>query len=240
MTTLTVDDVTLTYPDGSERITALDSVNLRVDGGRIAAITGPSGSGKSSLLAVTSTLLRPDSGRVLLETCSGTVDLAGLNRREAATLRRERIGMVFQQPNLIPALTAAEQLEVMAHLGGRRSITRRRSHEIRSRARDLLDAVGLSAHEHKRPSQLSGGQRQRIDIARALMNDPALLVIDEPTSALDSERGAAVMDLILRIVRDHAAPTLLVTHDRAHLHRMDAVYRMVDGVLGTETGELVV
>ena len=240
MTTLTVDNVTLTYPDGGERITALDSVNLRVDGGRIAAITGPSGSGKSSLLAVTSTLLHPDSGRVLLETGGSTVDLAALTRREAATLRRERIGIVFQQPNLIPALTAAEQLEVMAHLGGRRTTThRRRRREIRSRARGLLDAVGLSGHEHKRPSQLSGGQRQRIDIARALMNDPALLVIDEPTSALDTERGIAVMDLILRIVRDHAAPTLLVTHDRAHLHRMDAVFRMVDGKLTAETTELV-
>ena len=239
MTTLTVDNVTLTYPDGGERITALDSVNLRVDGGRIAAITGPSGSGKSSLLAVTSTLLRPDSGRVLLETGGSTVDLAALNRHEAATLRRDRIGIVFQQPNLIPALTAAEQLEVMAHLGGRRTAAHRRRREIRSRARDLLDAVGLSGHEHKHPSQLSGGQRQRIDIARALMNEPALLVIDEPTSALDTERGIAVMDLILRIVRDHAAPTLLVTHDRAHLHRMDAVFRMVDGKLTTETRELV-
>lgn len=230
-TALTVDNLTLTYPDGGDRITALDSVNLRVDGGRIAAITGPSGSGKSSLLAVTATLLRPDSGRVLLETDGSTVDLAALNRREAAALRRERIGIVFQQPNLIPALTAIEQLEVMAHLGGRRTVTRR---DIRSRARDLLDAVGLSGHEHKRPAQLSGGQRQRIDIARALMNDPALLVIDEPTSALDSERGAAVMDLILRIVREHSAPTLLVTHDRTQLHRMDAVYRMADGVLTAE------
>ncbi|WP_067886393.1 ABC transporter ATP-binding protein [Nocardia vaccinii] len=239
MTTLTVDNVTLTYPDGSERITALDSVNLRVDGGRIAAITGPSGSGKSSLLAVTSTLLRPDSGRIIIETGGSTVDLTKLNRREAATLRRRRIGIVFQQPNLIPALTAAEQLEVTAHLGDRRIVAYRKRNEIRSRAEDLLNAVGLSGHEHKRPAQLSGGQRQRIDIARALMNDPALLVIDEPTSALDSERGAAVMDLILRIVRDHAAATLLVTHDRAHLHRMDAVYRMVDGQLTAENAELV-
>ncbi|MQY19183.1 ABC transporter ATP-binding protein [Nocardia macrotermitis] len=237
MTTLTLDDVTLTYPDGGDRITALDSVSLRVHGGRIAAITGPSGSGKSSLLAVTSTLLRPDSGRVLLETDSGTVDLAALNRREAATMRRERIGIVFQQPNLIPALTALEQLEVMAHLG--RTTTSRNHRETHSRARDLLDAVGLSGHEHKHPHQLSGGQRQRIDIARALMNTPALLVIDEPTSALDSERSTAVMDLILRIVHAHAAPTLLVTHDHTHLHRMDAVYRMVDGKLTAEEAELV-
>jgi putative ABC transport system ATP-binding protein len=239
MTALTVDNVTLTYPDGGERITAQNSVNLQVDGGRIAAITGPSGSGKSSLLAVTSTLLRPDYGRVLLDTGRSTVDLATLSRREATALRRRRIGIVFQQPNLIPALTATEQLEVMAHLGGRHTFAHRNGSEIRSRAQDLLEAVGLSGHEHKRPSQLSGGQRQRIDIARALMNNPALLVIDEPTSALDSERGAAVIDLILRIVREHAAPTLLVTHDRTHLHRMDAVYRMVDGQLTADDSELV-
>ncbi len=99
---------------------------------------------------------------------------------------------------------------------------------------DLLDAVGLAAHAHKRPAQLSGGQRQRIDLARALMNDPALLVIDEPTSALDTERGAAVVELIVRIVRERAAATLLVTHDSAHLHRMDTAHRMVDGRLTTE------
>ncbi|RDI51848.1 ABC transporter ATP-binding protein [Nocardia mexicana] len=230
-TSLTVSDVTLTYPDGTDRLTALDAVNLRVDGGRIAAITGPSGSGKSSLLAVVSTLIRPDSGRVLLETASRSVDLAALNRRDAAAVRRTDIGIVFQQPNLIPALTAVEQLEAMSHLGQRLFTASRIRRETHRKARDLLAAVGLTGHEHKRPAQLSGGQRQRVNLARALMNDPALLVVDEPTSALDTERGAAVMDLILRVVRDHGAATLLVTHDRAHLHRMDAVYRMVDGHL---------
>ncbi len=233
-TTLTVTDVTLTYPDGGGRITALDRVGLRVDGGRIAAITGPSGSGKSSLLAVISTLQRPDSGRVLLETNGRSRDLAATSRREAAALRREEIGIVFQQPNLIPALTALEQLEVMAHLGRHLFVPGRVRRETHTRAMDLLDAVGLAGHEHKRPAQLSGGQRQRVDIARALMNDPSLLVIDEPTSALDTERGSAVIDLILRVVREHHAATLLVTHDRSHLHRMDAAYRMVDGVLTAE------
>ena len=230
-TSLTVTDVTLTYPDGGDRITALDEVSLQVDGGAIAAITGPSGSGKSSLLAVISTLQRPDSGRVLLETANRSIDLAAVNRRDAAALRREEIGIVFQQPNLIPALTAIEQLEAMAHLGQRLIVPRRARHETHTKAMDLLDAVGLRGHEHRRPGQLSGGQRQRVNIARALMNDPALLVIDEPTSALDTERGAAVIDLILRVVYEHAAATLLVTHDRSHLHLMNAVYRMVDGRL---------
>ncbi|MBF6190710.1 ABC transporter ATP-binding protein [Nocardia sp. CDC186] len=235
MTTLTLADVTLTYPDGAGRLTALDRVNLRVAGGEIAAITGPSGSGKSSLLAVTATLIRPDAGRIGLQTPYFSVDLATASRREAAALRRSSIGVVFQQPNLIPALTAVEHLEAMAHLGQRITTSRRQRRTTRARALALLDSVGLAEQRNKRPAQLSGGQRQRVNIARALMNDPALLLIDEPTSALDTERGAAVIDLILSVARDHATATLLVTHDRSHLHRMDAVYRMVDGRLAPET-----
>ncbi|MCU1641512.1 MAG: Methionine import ATP-binding protein MetN [Nocardia sp.] len=228
---LTVADLTLTFPDGAERITALDHVNLSVRGGEIAAITGPSGSGKSTLLAAASTLVRPDSGRVELETASGTVDLAALSRREATTVRRDSIGIVFQQSNLIPALTALEQLEAMIHLGQTFFVSPARRREARSHARELLAAVGLGDQENKRPAQLSGGQRQRVNIARALMNNPSLLVIDEPTSSLDQERGAAIIDLIIRIAREHHAATLLVTHDLSHLHQMDTVYRMVDGVL---------
>ncbi|MBF6466069.1 ABC transporter ATP-binding protein [Nocardia beijingensis] len=233
--TLALADVTLTYPDGAGRLTALDRVSLRVSSGEIAAITGPSGSGKSSLLAVTATLIRPDSGRIRLGTPHGPVDLATVGRREAAALRRSSVGIVFQQPNLIPALTAVEQLEVMAHLGQRIGASRPRRRELRDRALTLLDSVGLAEQRDKRPAQLSGGQRQRVNIARALMNTPSLLVIDEPTSALDSERGAAVIDLIVSVAHDHAAATLLVTHDRSHLHRMNAVYRMVDGRLAPET-----
>ncbi|MFF2555628.1 ABC transporter ATP-binding protein [Nocardia sp. NPDC058058] len=235
---LTVTDLTLTFPDGSERITALNRVNLAVRGGEIAAITGPSGSGKSTLLATVSTLVRPDSGRIELETDGGTVDLATLSRRAATDLRRRSIGIVFQQSNLVPALTALEQLEAMAHLGETWFVSPARRREARSHARELLDAVGLSGHENKRPAQLSGGQRQRVNIARALMNDPALLIIDEPTSALDQERGAAIIDLIVRIAREHYAATLLVTHDRAHLHQMDTVHRMVDGVLTPESAKI--
>ncbi|MFC9964400.1 ABC transporter ATP-binding protein [Nocardia ignorata] len=227
---LTLTDVTLTYPDGAGRLTALDRVNLHVPGGTIAAVTGPSGSGKSSLLAVAATLIRPDSGKVELDSDARTTDLATLSRRAAATARRTSMGIVFQQPNLIASLTAIEQLEVIAHLGGPKRASRS---ESSARAKELIDAVGLTEHAHKRPAQLSGGQRQRVNIARALMNDPALLVVDEPTSALDSERGAAIIDLITTIARTHHAATILVTHDSTHLHRMDAVYRMTDGTLTT-------
>src|SRR5690606_26670002 len=158
MTTgLSVDDVTLTYPDGADRITALDRVSLDVPAGTIAAVSGPSGSGKSSLLAVVSTLIRPDSGQVRLDTGSGRVDLAALSRRDAAAMRRSSIGIVFQQANLVPALTAVEQLEAMGHLGQRWYTSAARRRRTHTRAMELLDAVGLADHAGKRPAQLSGG-----------------------------------------------------------------------------------
>ncbi|MEU4504185.1 ABC transporter ATP-binding protein [Streptomyces sp. NPDC024089] len=219
--TLTLADVTLTYPDGDGRLTALDRVSLDVPAGSLTAVVGPSGSGKSSLLAVAATLVTPDSGRVVV---AGT-ETAGLGRKQQARLRRESIGIVFQQPNLLPSLTAAEQLQVMAHLSG--GAVR----AARGRALELLDAVGLADQAGRRPHQLSGGQRQRINIARALMNDPAVLLVDEPTSALDHERGAAVLDLLLALTRERSTATVLVTHDLAHLDRADRTVRMDDGRL---------
>ncbi|WP_353945591.1 ABC transporter ATP-binding protein [Streptomyces sp. HUAS MG91] len=222
--TLLLDDITLTYPDGDGRLTALDRVSLEVPAGGLTAVVGPSGSGKSSLLAVAATLVTPDSGRVLV----GGVAATGLGRADAAALRREAIGIVFQQPNLLPSLTALEQLEVMAHLGGRRV-----RGGVRARAGELLDAVGLGAQAHRRPHQLSGGQRQRVNIARALMNEPKVLLVDEPTSALDHERGAVVLELLARLTRARGTATVLVTHDRGHLGVADRVVEMVDGHLGS-------
>ncbi|MBZ6092825.1 ABC transporter ATP-binding protein [Streptomyces olivaceus] len=218
---LILTDVTLTHPDGDGRLTALDRVTLEVPGGGLTAVVGPSGSGKSSLLAVAATLITPDSGTVAVD---GT-DTTGLSRGELAGLRRHRIGIVFQQPNLLPSLTAAEQLQVMARLDGRRP------RSARGRALELLDAVGLADHAGRRPHQLSGGQRQRVNIARALMNDPGVLLVDEPTSALDHERGAAVVDLITRLTRERGTATVLVTHDRAQLAAADRVARLHDGRL---------
>ncbi|MFJ7205024.1 ABC transporter ATP-binding protein [Streptomyces sp. NPDC098789] len=222
--TLLVHDVTLTYPDGDARLTALDAVDLEVPAGTLTAVVGPSGSGKSSLLAVAATLVTPDSGRVVV----AGEDTATLSAADKARLRRERIGIVFQQPNLLASLTAAEQLQVMAHLSGRPA------RQLRRRALELLEAVGLSDKADKRPHQLSGGQRQRVNIARALMNEPAVLLVDEPTSALDHERGAAVLDLLVGLTRERATATVLVTHDHAHLERMNRTVTMNDGRL-TET-----
>jgi putative ABC transport system ATP-binding protein len=222
-----LDDVTLTFPDGDGRVTAVDNASLTAHPGTVTGITGPSGSGKSSLLAVAATLIRPDSGRVMID----GIDAARLGTKDAGELRRDHVGIVFQQPNLLPSLTAVEQLCVMNELGRRGARAHRG--EVVARAEELLGAVSLAEHRDKRPHQLSGGQRQRVNIARALMNEPSVLLVDEPTSALDQERGAAIIDLILRLTAELNTSTLLVTHDLVHLPRMHAVLNMVDGRLGS-------
>lgn len=218
---LELTDVTLTYPDGDTRLTALDRITLDVPRGTVTAVVWPSGSGKSSLLAVAATLVTPDSGTV---TVDGT-PTAGLSRSDLTELRRRSIGIVFQQPNLLPSLTAAEQLQVMAGIDGRSP------GRARGRALELLDAVGLAGQAGRRPHQLSGGERQRVNIARALMNDPTVLLVDEPTSALDHERGAAVTDLLTRLTHRRATATVLVTHDRALLTAVDRIAEVRDGRL---------
>ncbi|CAL9495746.1 ABC transporter ATP-binding protein [Streptomyces sp. Tu 3180] len=222
---LNLTGVTLTYPDGETRLTALDRVTLDVPRGSLTAVIGPSGSGKSSLLAVAATLVTPDAGTV---TVDGT-PTTGMTRGELTDLRRRRIGIVFQQPNLLPSLTAAEQLQVMARIDGRPP------GKARGRAMELLEAVGLTGQAARRPHQLSGGQRQRVNIARALMNDPTVLLVDEPTSALDHERGAAVIDLLTRLTHQRATATVLVTHDRTHLTAVDRIAEVHDGRLSLPT-----
>ncbi|WP_396668601.1 ABC transporter ATP-binding protein [Microbacterium sp. R86528] len=220
-----LDNITLTFPDGDNRVTAVNEVSLTAHPGTVIGITGPSGSGKSSLLAVAATLIRPDSGQVIID----DIDATRLTPGEATETRRNKIGIVFQQSNLIPSLTALEQLSVMNELGARHS--RRNRGNAAKRAETLLDAVGLADHRDKRPHQLSGGQRQRVNIARALMNDPSVLLVDEPTSALDQERGASIIELILRLTDELNTSTLLVTHDLVHLPRMHGVVNLVDGKL---------
>lgn len=220
---LSLTDITLTFPDGDGRVTAVDRADLEVANGTVAGLTGPSGSGKSSLLAVASTLVRPDSGTVQI----AGVDATTLPQKEAARLRREKIGIVFQQSNLLPSLTAREQLLIMGEMDGERS-----GRAARRRAADeLLDVVGLGDHRDARPAALSGGQRQRINIARALMGDPNVLIVDEPTSALDRARSEEIIELVVDLTRDLGTATLLVTHDLQLMPRFDATYEMIDGSL---------
>ena len=214
-------NVTLEYPDGGGTTTALDRVDLTVRAGQLVSLVGPSGSGKSSLLAAAATLVRPTRGQVIID---GT-DTAGLRDKDLTALRRSKVGIIFQQPNLLPSLTAAEQLIISDHLRGKSAVA------ARSKAAHLLDVVGLSASAAKLPHQLSGGQRQRVNIARALMGDPKVLLVDEPTAALDHERSASIIRLLRQVTADFGVGTVLVTHDTEFVPLTDMVATMRDGVL---------
>ncbi|MCF3138650.1 ABC transporter ATP-binding protein [Paenarthrobacter sp. AR 02] len=218
-TALNLVNVSLEYPDGGSTLKALDSVNLAVSRGEFLSLVGPSGSGKSSLLAVAATLIRPTSGVVVIN----GQDVAALPEAERTALRRDSVGIIFQQPNLLPALTAVEQLVIREHLRGNPL------KEARRKAVELLDVVGLSGAEHKRPHQLSGGQRQRVNIARALMGSPSVLLVDEPTAALDHERSESVVRLLRRVTDEFNTATVMVTHDTEFLPLTDAVATMRDG-----------
>ncbi|MGO4191049.1 ABC transporter ATP-binding protein [Arthrobacter sp. YAF17] len=220
-TALNLVNVTLEYPDGDGSLKALDDVNLRLAAGEFLSLVGPSGSGKSSLLAVASTLVRPTAGLVLI----GGTDAGGLSEADRTSLRRERIGIIFQQPNLLPSLTALEQLMIGDHLRGKSA------REAASRAAALLDLVGLGPAADKRPHQLSGGQRQRVNIARALMGDPAVLLVDEPTAALDQERSGAIVRLLRQVTDEFRVATVMVTHDTGFVPLTDTVASMRDGRL---------
>ncbi len=219
---LSVHDVTLVLGDGDQEITALDHVSLQVGPGELVAVVGPSGSGKSSLLAVAGAMLRPTSGSVRI----GDVEVSEASDKERTRLRRERIGFVFQGSNLVPSLTALEQLLLLPHLDGARPASQR------ERAAGLLEDVGMGHRADRRPHQLSGGERQRVGIARALMAEPAVLLVDEPTSALDHQRGGEIVELLARETHDREVATVMVTHDTAVLHQVDQVLRMEDGRLG--------
>jgi ABC-type lipoprotein export system ATPase subunit len=215
---LTLNCVTLTLGDGEETITALDAVDLALEAGELVAVVGPSGSGKSSLLAVAGGLTVPTSGDVHI----GQTDLVAATPRQRDAVRRQSVGFVFQSSNLVPALTALDQVRLPLTFAKRAT------------GRDpleLLADVGMEHKARRRPHELSGGERQRIGVARALVNRPTLLLVDEPTAALDRQRSQDIVSLLARETREHHTATLMVTHDHDVLHHCDRVYEMVDGRL---------
>lgn len=218
---LRLDGVTLTFGDGDAAVTALDQVGLTVAPGEFVAVVGPSGSGKSSLLAVAGGLQRPTSGTVHI---AGT-ELTALSDKERTAARRRHIGFVFQQSNLLASLTVREQLLLPLHIDGHLDAA------ARARADELIEAVGLTHRAGSRPHQLSGGERQRAGLARALMTAPAVLLVDEPTSALDRVRSAEAVKLLAEQTHERGTATVMVTHDTAIMDAADRVHEMVDGRL---------
>ncbi len=219
--TLRLNDLTVTVPDGDDKLTILDRLALDIAQGEVVAVTGASGSGKSTLLAVAGLLRVPTAGTV---TIAG-VEANGLRGRRLAELRGREIGLVFQSSNLFPSLTALEQVELAAHVNGRLDAA------AKERSKELLEAVGLGARLGNRPANLSGGERQRVGIARALVNEPSLLLADEPTASLDDARGREVMDLLVRQATERGIATLIVTHNPAQLPRADRWLELRNGKL---------
>jgi putative ABC transport system ATP-binding protein len=214
-----LDDVTRRYGDGETRVDALRGVNLEIRQGEFVVIAGPSGSGKTTLLQLLGALDRPSSGRLLFE----RRELSGLGDRELAALRLGAFGFIFQQFNLIPTLSAQENVEAaLAPAGGGAA-------DRHARARELLEQVGLGARRDHLPTQLSGGEQQRVAIARALANEPRVLLADEPTGNLDTATGDEVLELLKRLSREHGQTIVLVTHDRTVAEQAPRVVRMRDG-----------
>jgi len=219
--TLKVSGLNKVYGEGEGAVHAVKNVNFETEPGEFVAVVGPSGSGKTTLLAMIGGLLTPTSGSIEV---NGR-DIASLGRGGQSGYRRESVGYVFQANNLLPFLTARENLMVMAQ------ITRANKKEARERADRLLEELGLTTRANAAASQLSGGERQRVAIARALMNDPELVLVDEPTASLDSGRGKQVVESLIEEVKSRGKLGLMVTHDMAMARLADRVLEMHDGEL---------
>jgi len=213
-----VRSATKTYRRGQRHITALRDVSLEMSQGDVVLLVGPSGSGKTTLLNLIAALDCPDCGEVIV----GGSEITRLSRSAAARYRNERVGFIFQSYNLLPQLTALENILLPMLPKG---------HMDRRRAVELLDAVGLSDRSSHRPAELSGGEQQRVAIARALANDPAIILADEPTGSLDDDNARKVAELLSNACRERGKSLILVTHDRKMIRPVDHVFAMRDGSL---------
>ena len=221
MPALQMRDVRKVYGSGEQAVVALDHATLDVADDEMVALVGPSGSGKTTLLSIVGGLLEPTEGAVRV----GPHEIDEYGRKELTRFRREFVGFVFQGANLVPFLTARENLLVVSDLaGGDRKHARRRADQ-------LLVELGLSHRADNTPAKLSGGEKQRVAIGRALMNEPELVLFDEPTSALDTTLGEQVMELIRREVKGRGTAAIVVTHDTRMTHFADRTVEITDGRL---------
>ena len=202
-------------------IFAVDEVSLNVVAGEFVALVGPSGSGKTTMLSILAALLQPTSGQILLD----GDDLATMNDVDRVTMRREKIGFTFQANNLVPYLSAVENVELMLRLN------KRLDKAGKMRARELLARLGLGERMHNLPGQMSGGQQQRVAIARALIHNPSLVLADEPTASLDTERAYQVVETFAGLIHEQKRAGIMVTHDLRMCAFVDRVLQMQDGKL---------
>ncbi len=222
MTICQLKGVSKTYGSGETAVHALRDVSLSIEPGEFTAFVGPSGSGKTTLLNQVGCLDKPSGGQIELD----GVDIGGLGERQLAALRADKIGFIFQSFNLIPVLTAAENVEIAVQLAGETG--------GRARADELLKQVGLEGMENRRPNQLSGGQQQRVAIARALVKKPTLVIADEPTANLDSKTGEQVLELMRDLNRDLGVTFLFSTHDPRVMAHARRIVRLVDGAVASD------
>ncbi len=223
-TILEVCDLVKTFVVDGAPVNAIDHISFEVHSGQFVAVVGPSGSGKTTLLSILAALLTPTSGEVLID----GHELSKLNERERVTLRRSRIGFSFQSHNLVPYLTAQENVEFMLRLNGLRGA------RGRPRPDDLLGRLGLGDRLHTLPAQRSGGEQQRVASARALIHEPALVLADEPTAALDTQRAFQVVETFANLIHEQGRTGIMVTHDLRMCKYVDRVLQMRDGKIVRE------
>ena len=223
MNVLEFKNVTKSYQDGNKEIEALKETNFKIEEGQFIAIIGPSGSGKSTFLTLAGGLQTPSKGQIIIN----GKDYTNLSEKERAKLRFNDIGFVLQASNLVPFLTAKQQLELVDRIN-------KRKRQTLQDQKSLFKELGIDHLENKLPKDLSGGERQRLAIARALYNNPAIILADEPTASLDSDRAFEVVDLLLKECKEKNKSIIMVTHDNRMIEKCDYVYRMKDGILTKE------
>jgi lipoprotein ABC transporter, ATP-binding protein len=223
MNVLEFKNVTKSYQDGNNEIEALKETNFKIEEGQFIAIIGPSGSGKSTFLTLAGGLQTPSKGQIIIN----GKDYTNLSEKERAKLRFNDIGFVLQASNLVPFLTAKQQLELVDRINKKNKQTIQDKHS-------LFKELGIDHLENKLPKDLSGGERQRLAIARALYNNPAIILADEPTASLDSDRAFEVVELLSKECREKNKSIIMVTHDNRMIEKCDHVYHMKDGILTKE------
>jgi putative ABC transport system ATP-binding protein len=227
MALLTLNGIGKRYRQGEVEVQALHDINLTVEEGEFAALVGPSGSGKTTLLNIIGGLDNPSLGSVHLN----STDISALSEAELSDFRLFQLGFIFQAYNLVPVLSALENVELVMVLQGRHT------HERRERAEHYLELVGLTSMMHRRPSALSGGQQQRVAVARALAAGPRLVLADEPTANLDSENASALLDIMHRLSHEEKTTFIFSTHDPRVMERAERIITLRDGMV--ESDELI-